>query len=60
MKWSELVKKAKEKGFVLAKHGKRHDQYKNEKTGKTLWLERHFSQEVKPSLLKDLKKIIGF
>ena len=33
MKWSELLKKAKEKGFVLARHGKKHDLYNNEKTG---------------------------
>ena len=59
MKWNELLKIAKEKGFVLVRHGKKHDLYKNETTGDTIWMERHSSQEVKPSLLKDLKKKIG-
>ena len=46
-------------GFRLLAHGKKHDIYYNEMTGKTIQIERHWSQEVRPGLMKQLKKDIG-
>ena len=60
MTWNELIKIAKEHGFVFVRHGSRHDEYKNPKTGKTIQVERHWSQEVRKGLLKCLKRQIGF
>lgn len=60
MKWSEIKRIATSKGFELRKNGKKHDQYYNPKTGQMILVERHWSQEVRPGLLKELKKILGF
>ena len=60
MKWSEIEKKATEKGWILAKHGKRHDIYLHPDHDEPLVMERHQSQEVKKGLLNKLKKQIGF
>lgn len=60
MKWSEMRKIAIEYGFELKKHGKKHDEYVNPKTGAKIQIERHWSQEVRPGLMKRLKQIIGF
>ncbi|MBO4380128.1 MAG: type II toxin-antitoxin system HicA family toxin [Muribaculaceae bacterium] len=60
MKWSELKSKAIENGFQFKKHGKKHDEYVNPTTGARIQIERHWSQEVRPGLLKRLKQIIGF
>ncbi|MBQ7212798.1 MAG: type II toxin-antitoxin system HicA family toxin [Muribaculaceae bacterium] len=60
MNWSELKTKAIEHGFEFVKHGKKHDVYYNPVTGVRILIERHWSQEVRPGLLKRLKKIIGF
>ena len=54
------MKIIKEKGYVFKRHGKKHDLYKDDNTGKEVWLERHFSQEIRTSLLNKLKKDIGF
>lgn len=60
MKWSEMRKIAVEYGFEFKKHGKKHDEYVNPKTGARIQIERHWSQEVRPGLMKRLKQIIGF
>lgn len=60
MKWNELKRLAVENGFELLRHGKKHDVYYNAKMGKTILIERHWSQEVRPGLMKTLKQIIGF
>lgn len=60
MKWSELTKIAVAKGFQFQKHGKKHDEYYNPDTGVKIQIERHKSQEVRPGLMKELKRIIGF
>ena len=54
-----MKKKAIEHGFRFEKHGGSHDLYVND-AGKKVWLERHWSQEVRPGLAKKLKKEIGF
>ncbi len=60
MNWNELRKLAVKNGFRLVQHGKKHDEYYNEKTGKTIQIERHWSQEVRKGLMLKLKKEIGF
>lgn len=60
MNWKELRKKAEEHGYIFVKHGKKHDKYMNISTGDLIDIERHWSQEVRPGLLKTLKKKIGF
>ena len=59
MNWNEIRKKAVEYGFEFVKHGSSHDLYVNG-AGTKIWLERHWSQEVRPGLAKRLKKEIGF
>lgn len=60
MKWREVKIKAEANGYRLVGHGKKHDRYENPETGSIVFLERHWSQEVRPGLLKTLKKEIGF
>lgn len=59
MKWKELIKIATEKGYRLYAHGKKHDIYVNDQ-GERLIVERHESQEIRPGLMKNLKKQLGF
>lgn len=60
MTWRELKIKAEANGFIFVSHGKKHDKYENPASGKRILIERHWSQEVRPGLLKELKKVIGF
>lgn len=60
MNWNEMKKKAIENGFVFLKHGSNHDIYEKKETGSRILLERHWTQEVRPGLMKKLKKEIGF
>jgi predicted RNA binding protein YcfA (HicA-like mRNA interferase family) len=60
MNWNEMKRKAIEHGFVFDGHGKKHDIYYNPKTGRTILIERHWSQEVRKGLMYKLKKDIGF
>lgn len=60
MKWKELKIIAEKYGFEFVSHGKKHDKYRNPDTKKVIMLERHWSQEVRPGLLNNLKKVIGF
>ncbi len=60
MNWSELKREAERHGFEFVKHGKKHDKYFNPQTGIMIDFERHWSQEVRPGLMKSLKKKIGF
>ncbi len=54
MTWKELEIKAKVNGYVFVSHGKKHDKYENPETGSRIHIERHWSQEVRPGLLKVL------
>jgi predicted RNA binding protein YcfA (HicA-like mRNA interferase family) len=59
MKTSELLKVIKEAGCFLDRHGRRHDRWKNPKTGKTQWVPRH-AAEVKKGLAEAiLKELVG-
>lgn len=60
MKWNELKRIAIAHGFHEVKHRGKHDEYFNPETKVTILLERHWSQEVRPGLLKRLKQQIGF
>lgn len=60
MNWNEVKRAAIKAGFQYERHGARHDIYRHPETGKAIQLERHWSQEVRPGLLKALKKVIGF
>ena len=60
MKWNELKRQALKHGFVLDKHGSKHDIYVNKKTGVTVQLERHGAAEAKKGSALKLRKQIGF
>ena len=60
MTWRELKIKAEDSGYRFVSHCKKHDKYENPETGSRIMIERHWSQEVRPGLLKVLKKEIGF
>ena len=59
MKWKDLIKIAKEKGYRLHSHGKKHDIYVND-AGERIVVERHGSQEIRKGLMNALRKQIGF
>lgn len=60
MKWNELVRIAKEHGWIFDKHGSNHDIYKHPDRTDKMIVDRHGSEEIKPGLFKKLKKQIGF
>jgi len=60
MKWSELEKIAREKGWYLARHGGKHDIYLHPDHDRPLQIERHGSQEIRKGLYKKIKKQVGF
>ena len=60
MKWSEVLRIAEETGYVFFRHGKLHDAYRHPDREEILYLERHWSKEVKPGLFKRIKKQVGF
>lgn len=60
MKWSELKKKAIQKGWYFVRYGKKHDIYTHPDSDEVLLIERHDSTEVRKGLYFKLKKQIGF
>lgn len=61
MKWNELLRIAKEKGFILHRHGSKHDIYVHkDRPEDYLQIERHWNSEIRKGLLVKLKKQIGF
>ncbi|MBQ6820861.1 MAG: type II toxin-antitoxin system HicA family toxin [Bacteroidales bacterium] len=56
MTWKELERIAVKNGWRFLRHGGRHDVYF--KSGKTLQIERHWSQEVRIGLLLKILRII--
>lgn len=60
MNWNEMKRKAIEHGFKFVKHGGKHDIYFHPGTKQVIQIERHWTQEVRPGLMKSLKKQIGF
>ncbi len=59
MNWNELKKKAKKAGFKFVRHGSKHDIYQHPQTKVIIQIERHWSQEVRPGLMKELLSKIG-
>lgn len=47
------------KGYEFEKHGKKHDHYRNPDTKDLVLIERHWSQEVRPGLMKKIMSQIG-
>jgi predicted RNA binding protein YcfA (HicA-like mRNA interferase family) len=60
MKWSELKKIAKRKGWYLVRNGKEHDIYAHPEKDYQIEIERHDAKEIKKGLYHKLKKQIGF
>ncbi|MFT4094712.1 MAG: type II toxin-antitoxin system HicA family toxin [Niabella sp.] len=60
MKWSELRKKATDRGWYLKRNGKKHDIYAHPDKDYEIQIERHQSKEVAHGLFQKLKKQIGF
>lgn len=47
------------KGYKFEKHGKKHDIYRHLETNDMLLIERHWTQEVRPGLMKKILSQIG-
>lgn len=60
MNWREVKRAAVKAGFVLYRSGGNHEIYHHPDGKRIITLERHWSQEVRPGLLKTLRKVIGF
>jgi len=56
MKYNEFVRRLKDAGCILVRHGARHDKWYSPITGKSRVVPRHGSQEVSKGLLKSLEK----
>ncbi len=59
MKTSELIKILKKNNCHLTQHGKRHDMWYSEKTGKTFPVWRHSSKEIPTGTVKSILKDAG-
>ena len=58
MKWSEFKNLAVENGWELKRNGSRHDIYRKAGRPDALIIERHWTEEIKPGLLKRILKQI--
>ncbi len=58
MKTSELIKLLKKHGVEFVAHGKKHDIYRNPKTGETFPIPRH-KDEIAKSTLNSILKSAG-
>jgi predicted RNA binding protein YcfA (HicA-like mRNA interferase family) len=58
MKWSELEKKAREKGWYFFRHGKEHDIYAHAEKDYQIQIGRHKSKEIANGTFQKLKKQI--
>jgi len=47
------------RGYEFVKHGKKHDIYRHKERKDILLIERHWSQEVRPNLMKKILSQIG-
>ena len=59
MNWNEMKRMVISNGHEFEKHGKKHDLYRNPKTKDLILIERHWSQEVRPGLMKKIFSQIG-
>ena len=58
MTWNEFRKMILKSGWYLDRHGGRHDIYRKNGRKYPLLVERHWQEEIRPSLLKALLKQI--
>lgn len=56
MKWREFKRIAESNGWVLKRNGASHDIYIHPKYEGPMQIERHWSKEIKPGLLRKLMK----
>ena len=54
-----MEKKVRAAGYEFEKHGKKHDHYRHPETKDLVLIERHWSQEVRPHLMKKILSQIG-
>lgn len=59
MNWNEMKRKVVSMGYKFETHGKKHDIYRHPITGDIVQIERHWSQEVRPRLMKKILRQIG-
>ena len=59
MNWHEMERLARSKGYEFVKHGTNHDIYRHKERRDILLIERHWSQEVRPKLMKKILRQIG-
>jgi predicted RNA binding protein YcfA (HicA-like mRNA interferase family) len=59
MNWNEMRRLVISSGYEFVKHGKRHDIYRHKERKDILLIERHWSQEVRPNLMKKILSQIG-
>lgn len=59
MNWNEMKRLAISKGYEFVRHGKKHDIYMHPVKKDILQIERHWSQEVRPGLMKKILSQIG-
>ncbi len=60
MTWNELRKIAEAKGWVLKRHGSRHDIYCHPDKDGFIQIGRHGKEEIRNGTCAKLKKDIGF
>jgi predicted RNA binding protein YcfA (HicA-like mRNA interferase family) len=56
MNWNELKKIAIKKGWLLVRHGKKHDLYYHPNKNYQIQIERHSSKEIKNGICHDILK----
>lgn len=59
MKTSELIKQLKKNGCHLVEHGKEHDKWYSENTGKAFRVPRHGSKEIPTGTANRIMKDAG-
>lgn len=59
MNWNEMKRLVISKGYEFVRHGSRHDIYRHPVKKDILQIERHWSQEVRPGLMKKILSQIG-
>lgn len=59
MNWNEMEKKVKAAGYEFERGGTNHDIYRHPVKKDIVLIERHWSQEVRPHLMKKILSQIG-
>ncbi len=59
MKWSELTKIIKKRGWYLYRNGSNHDIYRHPDSKEQIVIGRHGKEEIKNGTFNALKRIIG-